>query len=96
MGSRNGSLSAIPRPTRVNNTTRVVKVSITKISTIVVRFNDAFGSSGPGFLGLRDLEQKQVQMVVRIPSIKGSSWSKTFYNITQGSYCSSCDLYLSV
>ena len=56
MGSRNGSLSAIPRPTRVNSTTRVVKPRIRMINIMVVRFNDAFGSSGPGFRVLRDLK----------------------------------------
>ena len=56
MGSRNGSLSATPRPTRVKSTTSVVKARISRISMMVVRFNDAFGSSGPGFLDLRDLK----------------------------------------
>ena len=56
IGSRNGSLFAIPRPTCVNSTTTVVKARTRRINMIVVRFNDAFGSSGPGFLGLRDLK----------------------------------------
>ena len=56
IGSRKGSLSAIPRPTRVKSTTTVVKARTNRINKIVVRFKEAFGSSGPGFLGLRDLK----------------------------------------
>ena len=57
MGSRKGSLSAIPRPTRVNRTTSVVNASTSRINMTVVRFKEALGSEGPGFLDLRDLKQ---------------------------------------
>lgn len=56
MGLRNGFLLVILCLICVNNIIRVVKVSIIKISMIVVCFNDVFGFLGLGFLGFWDLE----------------------------------------
>lgn len=75
IGSRNGSLSAIPRPTRVKSTTTVVKARTNRISNTVVRFKEAFGSSGPGFLGRRDLESKSITLITI--HLSADTWTRS-------------------
>ena len=62
IGSRKGSLSAMFRPTRVKITTTVVKMRTSRMRMMVVRFRGALGSSGPGFLDLRDLKPRDRQI----------------------------------
>lgn len=60
MGSRKGSLSAALLPTRVIMTTIVTNARITRKKIIMVRFNDALGSSIEELLGLLTLVLKDM------------------------------------
>jgi hypothetical protein len=61
IGSRNGSLLAALRPTRVKITTIVTNARITRKKIIIVLFNEALGSSIEGLFDLLTLVLKTYQ-----------------------------------